>query len=80
MLKLWFKRATAADGNVPPGVQYIYFNHKEWERQFFAGSAQMIVSFFCFVFLWVQGCVCALYTLVCVVFVNVSERVFVCLF
>ncbi|CAM9652972.1 unnamed protein product, partial [Laminaria digitata] len=38
VLKLWFKRATSADGNVPPGVQFIYFDHKEWDRQFFAGN------------------------------------------
>ena len=44
VLKLWFKRVTSADGNVPPGVQFIYFDHKEWDRQFFAGNAQMIVS------------------------------------
>lgn len=42
VLKLWFKRVTSADGNVPPGVQFIYFDHKEWDRQFFAGNAQMI--------------------------------------
>lgn len=44
VLKLWFKRVTSADGNVPPGVQFIYFDNKEWDRQFFAGNAQMIVS------------------------------------
>lgn len=44
VLKLWFKRVSPQDGNVPPGVQYIYFDHNEWERQFFAGNAQMIVS------------------------------------
>ena len=44
VLKLWLKRVTPADGNVPPGVQFIYFDNKEWDRQFFAGSAQMIVS------------------------------------
>lgn len=44
VLKLWFKRVTPADGNVPSGVQYIYFDHNEWERQFFAGNVQMIVS------------------------------------
>lgn len=44
MLKLWFKRVTQADGNVPPNVEYIYFDHNEWQRQFFAGNVQMIVS------------------------------------
>lgn len=44
VLKLWFKKVTAADGNVPPGVQYIYFDHNEWERRYFAGNVQMIVS------------------------------------
>lgn len=44
VLKLWFKKVTAADGNVPPGVQYIYFDHNEWERRYFAGNVQMNVS------------------------------------
>lgn len=45
VLKLWFKRVTAADVNVPPGVQYMYFDHNDWERQFFAGNVQMTVSY-----------------------------------
>ncbi|CAM9350250.1 unnamed protein product [Pylaiella littoralis] len=44
VLKLWFKRVGPADGNVPPNVEYIYFDHNEWQRQFFAGNVQMIVS------------------------------------
>ncbi|CAM9480989.1 unnamed protein product, partial [Hapterophycus canaliculatus] len=35
VLKLWFKRVSATDGNVPPNVEYIYFDHNEWQRQFF---------------------------------------------
>eukprot|EP00752_Nemacystus_decipiens_P003307 g3061.t1 len=42
VLKLWFKRVGPADGNVPPNVEYIYFDHNEWTRQYFAGNAQMI--------------------------------------
>ncbi|CAB1112828.1 unnamed protein product [Ectocarpus sp. CCAP 1310/34] len=42
VLKLWFKRVGPADGNVPPNVEYIYFDHNEWQRQFFAGNVQMI--------------------------------------
>lgn len=38
-LKLWFKRATQADGLTnAPGVQYIYFDINAWERRLFAGS------------------------------------------
>ena len=33
-----------SDGNVPPNVEYIYFDHNEWTRQYFAGNVQMIVS------------------------------------
>ncbi|CAN0374638.1 unnamed protein product [Pylaiella littoralis] len=44
VLKLWFKRVGPADGNVPPNVEDIYFDHNEWQRQFFAGNVQMIAS------------------------------------
>lgn len=44
VLKLWFKRVGPSDGNVPPNVEYIYFDHNDWTRQYFAGNAQMIVS------------------------------------
>lgn len=44
MLKLWFKRVGPADGNVPPNVEYIYFDQNEWQRQYFVGNVQMIVS------------------------------------
>lgn len=44
MLKLWFKRVGPSDGNVPPNVEYMYFDHNEWQRQYFAGNVQMIVS------------------------------------
>jgi len=42
-LKLWFKRASPADG-VPlqqpqmPGGQYVYFDINAWERRLFTGS------------------------------------------
>ena len=39
-LKLWFKRATQADGvtNAAQAIQYIYFDINAWERRLFAGS------------------------------------------
>ncbi|CAM9949398.1 unnamed protein product, partial [Choristocarpus tenellus] len=42
-LKLWFKRATPGDGTIPAGVQYVYFDHNTWERQFFVGNIQVNV-------------------------------------
>jgi CCR4-NOT transcription complex subunit 2 len=38
-LKLWFKRATQADGIAnSAGLQYIYFDINSWERRLFNGN------------------------------------------
>ncbi|CAM9802798.1 unnamed protein product [Discosporangium mesarthrocarpum] len=42
-LKVWFKRTTQADSNVPPGVQFIYFDHNNWEKQVVTGNIQVSV-------------------------------------
>ncbi|CAM9656747.1 unnamed protein product [Chrysoparadoxa australica] len=39
-LKVWVKRAGAADGTVQPGVHLIYFDHTCWEKRGFAPHVQ----------------------------------------
>lgn len=45
-LKLWFKRASPADGvtSTGGGVQFIYFDINSWERRLFNGNNQNITS------------------------------------
>jgi CCR4-NOT transcription complex subunit 2 len=45
-LKLWFKRATPADG-IPissSGAQYLYFDINSWERRLFNGNMNQNVT------------------------------------
>jgi CCR4-NOT transcription complex subunit 2 len=45
-LKLWFKRASPADGvsNATGGMQYIYFDINSWERRLFNGSMNQNIT------------------------------------
>jgi len=45
-LKLWFKRASPADGvpSVNNSVQYIYFDINSWERRLFNGSMHQNIT------------------------------------
>jgi CCR4-NOT transcription complex subunit 2 len=45
-LKLWFKRASPADGvsNTSGGMQYIYFDINSWERRLFNGSMNQNIT------------------------------------
>mmetsp|Transcript_19347 Transcript_19347/g.22411 ORF Transcript_19347/g.22411 Transcript_19347/m.22411 type:complete len:428 (+) Transcript_19347:119-1402(+) len=45
-LKLWFRRASAADGvtNTGGGVQFIYFDINSWERRLFTGNMSQNIT------------------------------------
>lgn len=45
-LKLWFKRASPADGvsNTSSGMQFIYFDINQWERRLFNGNMNQNIT------------------------------------